>query len=143
MLLYIFADPTCVLLPPHCGSESLSTSLANRIAIALSTRFNKPLATIKKYFNASDVQQWAKVQRLEGGDRMLALSMLTSLEDPRDATFVRVSRLYQYNSKSLLMRSISMFSWSMPMPETSDLLSALSLSLFMGSICLKSCIDPG
>ncbi|KAJ7607635.1 hypothetical protein DFH06DRAFT_928953, partial [Mycena polygramma] len=43
---------------------------------------------------------WAKVERLEGGDRMLASSMVTSLEDRRDATFVRYVLLVDANARN-------------------------------------------
>ncbi|KAJ7073432.1 hypothetical protein B0H15DRAFT_792867 [Mycena belliarum] len=92
--------PTCVLLPPHRVSKPMTAGLFNRVVVSLSTRFDKPVATIKKYLTPSDVDQWAKVQRLDGGDRMLASSMLTSLEDRRDATFVRYVLLVDVNARN-------------------------------------------
>jgi hypothetical protein len=94
--------------------------LANKIIVALSTRFDRPMATIKKYFDSSNVDQWAKVQRNDGGDRMLASSMLTSMEDRRDATFVRVMFVVSIHSWFLTILLSSMSFWSMPMPAASD-----------------------
>ncbi|KAJ7029445.1 hypothetical protein C8F04DRAFT_962791 [Mycena alexandri] len=92
-------DPTCVLLPPHRTNAPLTTPLENRIAIALATRFDTNVATIKKYFKPSEVDQWAKVERLDDGDRMLASSMVSSMEDRRDATFVRYELLVDANTR--------------------------------------------
>ncbi|KAJ6521755.1 hypothetical protein B0H19DRAFT_1277057 [Mycena capillaripes] len=91
---------TCILHPPHRIFQPLSAGLANRIAISLATRFDTHLVIIKKYFNPLEVDQWAKVERLEGGDRMLASSMLTSLEDRRDATYVRYVLLVDKNQRN-------------------------------------------
>ncbi|KAJ6559311.1 hypothetical protein B0H10DRAFT_1845888 [Mycena sp. CBHHK59/15] len=88
--IFMITDPTCILLPPHRISTPLSPGLARKISVSLSTRFDVNLPTINKYFNAENVDQWAKVQRLDDGDRMLASSMLTASEDRRDATYVRV-----------------------------------------------------
>jgi hypothetical protein len=41
-----------------------------------------------------NVEQWARVRRLEGGDDMNASRFASYSEDRRDATFVRVSPLY-------------------------------------------------
>ena len=94
-ILNLFSDPTCVLLPPRqiCNpSNPLDPALARKITICLSTRYDKSMAVIRKYFDPANVEQWAKVQRLDGGDRMLASSMMhAELEDQRDATYVRVS----------------------------------------------------
>ncbi|KAJ7719554.1 hypothetical protein DFH07DRAFT_869619 [Mycena maculata] len=92
--------PTCVLLPPRRisvpVSNPLDAGLARKIAIALSTRFNKPMATIRKHFKADKVEQWAKVQRLDDGDRMLASSMMMAeLDDRRDTTYVQVPPRYE------------------------------------------------
>lgn len=84
-------DPTCVLLPPHRAFNHLESGLARKITICLSTRYDQDMATIRKYFKPENVEQWAKVQRLDGGDRMLASSMIhAEPEDRRDATYVRV-----------------------------------------------------
>ncbi|KAJ7028358.1 hypothetical protein C8F04DRAFT_1291327 [Mycena alexandri] len=92
--------PTCALLPPHRSAQAISDTLANRITICLATCFDCHVATIKKYFNPCEVDQWAKVERLDGGDRMLASSMLTSTEDRRDATYVRFELLVDANARN-------------------------------------------
>lgn len=120
--MYIYLDPTCALLPPHRISEPLEPGLGKRIIVSLATRFDKPVATIKKYFKPDEVDQWAKVERLEGGDRMLASSMLTSLEDRRDATFVRVRPISNFGMIiSFISNTFSstLFS-STSMPSASD-----------------------
>jgi len=85
------ADPGYVLLPPQRPSSTISNSLGNKIAICLSTRYDKPLATIRKYFSLQDVQQWGRVRVLDDGDDMHASALYRQAEDRRDATFIRVS----------------------------------------------------
>ncbi|KAJ7637883.1 hypothetical protein DFH06DRAFT_1002012 [Mycena polygramma] len=93
-------DPTCILLPPHRISQPLPSTLATRIITSLATRFDTHVSVVKKYFDPTKVDQWAKVERLDGGDRMLASSLLTSLEDRRDATYIRYALLVDQNARS-------------------------------------------
>ncbi|KAJ7771163.1 hypothetical protein DFH07DRAFT_866511 [Mycena maculata] len=96
--------PTCVLLPPHenLDSNSLDPGLVQKIAICLSTRYDQNMATICKYFKPENVQQWAKIERLEGGDCMLASAMIhAEPEDRRDATYVRYVLLVDVNARRL------------------------------------------
>ncbi|KAJ6540310.1 hypothetical protein B0H19DRAFT_1036237 [Mycena capillaripes] len=89
---------TCVLLPPH--RNSVEPGLAQKIAICLSTRYDTELRVVKKYFKPENVEQWAKVQRLDGGDRMLASSMQNiQSDDRRDATYVRYVLLVDTNAR--------------------------------------------
>ncbi|KAJ7780776.1 hypothetical protein DFH07DRAFT_865227 [Mycena maculata] len=92
--------PTCVLLPPRRISNPLAPGLARKISVCLSTRFNRSMAVIKKYFDPDSVEQWAKVQRLDGGDRMLASSLMNvQSDDQRDATYVRYVLLVDANAR--------------------------------------------
>ncbi|KAJ7131920.1 hypothetical protein C8R46DRAFT_924112 [Mycena filopes] len=94
---------TCALLPPRRISNAsypLDKSLARKIITCLATRYDVGVAIIKKYFDPTAVEQWAKVQRLQGGDRMLTSSMMTSeTEDRRDATYVRYVLLVDANAQ--------------------------------------------
>ncbi|KAJ7784947.1 hypothetical protein DFH07DRAFT_864335 [Mycena maculata] len=105
-----FAHPayTCILLPPRQISRLVTiyqiskpeSGLARKITACLSTRFDKNMATIRKYFDPDDVEQWAKVQRLDDGGRMLASSMMHSeTDDQRDATYVRYALLVDVNAR--------------------------------------------
>jgi hypothetical protein len=85
-----WTDPTCILLPPRRPSSTISVSLAAKIVISLSMRFNKPQSIIRQYFSIENAEQWARVRRLEGGDDINASSLVIHSEDRRDATFVRV-----------------------------------------------------
>ncbi|KAJ7433126.1 hypothetical protein B0H11DRAFT_2376974, partial [Mycena galericulata] len=97
--LDLAGNPTCVLLPPRQISKP-EPGLARKITACLSTRFDKNMATIRKYFDPDDVEQWAKVQRLDDGDRMLASSMMHSeTDDRRDATYVRYALLVDVNAR--------------------------------------------
>jgi hypothetical protein len=49
------------------------------------------MATIRKYFSMTNVEQWARVRRLGDGDDMRAASLDFASEDRRDATYIRVS----------------------------------------------------
>ncbi|KAJ6592451.1 hypothetical protein B0H19DRAFT_1204792 [Mycena capillaripes] len=93
---------TCALLPPRRLSgefNPLDAELARKIVICLATRYDQSLGTIRKYFDANGVEQWGKVQRLDGGDRMLASSMIAEAEDRRDATYVRYALLVDVNAR--------------------------------------------
>jgi len=88
-----WSDPTYVLLPPRRSSSTISASLAAKIVISLSTRFDKPQNIIRQHFVVENIEQWARVRRLEGGDVMNASSFANYSEDRRDATYIRVSSL--------------------------------------------------
>ena len=81
------------MLPPRRPSSTISESLAAKVVISLSTRFNKPQNIIRQHFAIENVEQWARVRRLEGGDDMNASSFAGHSEDRRDATYVRVSSI--------------------------------------------------
>ncbi|KAJ7234807.1 hypothetical protein C8J57DRAFT_1574508 [Mycena rebaudengoi] len=85
--------PTCILLPPHKISAPLPAGLAAKIVQSLSTRFEKPANIIRQHFDPETVDQWGKVERLQGGDKMLTSALMHSTEDRRDATYVRYSQL--------------------------------------------------
>jgi hypothetical protein len=82
------SDPTCTLLPPRRSSSSIPEFLVGKIIISLATRFNKSISEVRRHFSVDYVEQWARVQRLEGGDDMYASTFVKpSSEDHRDATF--------------------------------------------------------
>ncbi|KAJ7017634.1 hypothetical protein C8F04DRAFT_1017428 [Mycena alexandri] len=96
--------PTCVLLPPHRISNPLDPALAKKITVCLATRYDKDMATIRRYFTPNNVEQWAKLERLDGGDRMLASSMIhAEPDDRRDATYVRYVLLVDANARRARM----------------------------------------
>jgi hypothetical protein len=97
-----------MLLPPHSKSRP-AANLINGIAAALSTRFRKPIATIRPHLGAAVVEEWGKVRRIDSdaGDTMSASSLCVTRDDTRDATFVRVRIFfpshYTYNLTILLI----------------------------------------
>jgi hypothetical protein len=103
-------------------------------------RFDTDVSVIKKYFNLLEVEQWGKVERLEGGDRMLASSMLASLEDRCDATYVRVSDNESYLFFFGRSFTSSTLFWSIKMHVTPDvsLVSNPKISLVSCSTFLLS-----
>jgi hypothetical protein len=72
-------------------SSSLPPWIEEKITICLSTRFGKPLKTVRRYFKMDNVQQWGQVRRLNSGDDIRAAGLNLATEDRRDATFIRVS----------------------------------------------------
>jgi hypothetical protein len=102
LVISLCIDPSCVLLPPHSKSRP-TANLINGIAAALSTRFNKPIATIRPHLSAAVVEEWGKVRRVDSdaGDTMSASSMGVTRDDTRDATFVRVRMFFLNNSLPL------------------------------------------
>ncbi|KAJ7258664.1 hypothetical protein C8J57DRAFT_1436814 [Mycena rebaudengoi] len=96
----LFEDKTCALLPPQRVAVQLSPGLARKISVCLSTCFDTSVTIVNKYFNPAAVDQWAKIQRLDGGDRMLASSMVHAMEDRRDATYVRYTLLVDANARN-------------------------------------------
>lgn len=96
-------DSTCELLPPRRSSASIGEATIAKIAIHLSTRYSRPLEVIRRHFTADSVELWARVRRLEGGDVMYASSLRRrSLEDSRDATFIRVCTSHCFSVGSCL-----------------------------------------
>jgi hypothetical protein len=91
-----FSDPTCVLLPPRRASPP-STGVLNQIIAALATRYDKTVTVIRKNVPVDQIEEWGKVRRMDGGDTMNASALVSSTEDRRDATFVRVSVPYVYD----------------------------------------------
>jgi hypothetical protein len=85
-----FLDPRYVLLPPHRPSSTIPQSVENKIAIHFATRFSQNVNTVRRYLKRENITQWARVQRLEGGDLMYASELFIQTEDRRDATYVRV-----------------------------------------------------
>nr|GAT47398.1 predicted protein [Mycena chlorophos] len=93
--------PTCALVPPRRSSE-VPSDLLKKIIICLSTRFgltNQRMAPHVKS-PAVHIEQWAKVRRLDGGDLMLASSLVATMEDRRDATYVRFVQYVDANARS-------------------------------------------
>ncbi|KIJ65988.1 hypothetical protein HYDPIDRAFT_87730 [Hydnomerulius pinastri MD-312] len=86
--------PTCVLLPPRRhGAAAADESTLLKILKALATRFDVPVATVKRYISQADIEQWGKVRRLDGGDTMVAAGLAQVQQDSRDATFIRYEAL--------------------------------------------------
>lgn len=57
-----------------------------------------------------NIEQWARVRRLEGGDDMNASSLASYSEDRRDATYIRVSSVvcYQHISDKCIVLQYDM-----------------------------------
>ena len=83
-------DPRYVLLPPQCPSSTIPQPVENKIAIHFATRFSQNVNTVRRYLKQENITQWARVQRLAGGDLMYASELFIQAEDRRDATYVRV-----------------------------------------------------
>ncbi|KAK0184583.1 hypothetical protein F5146DRAFT_1169568 [Armillaria mellea] len=75
---------------------------ADKIVIHLATRYqlSRHLHIVRHHFKIENVEQWSKVQRLEGGDDMYASSLEANLpEDRRDATFIWYDVLVDKNAR--------------------------------------------
>ena len=83
-------DPRYVLLPPQRPSSTILQPVENKIAIHFATRFSQNVNTVRRYLKQENITQWARVQRLAGGDLMYASELFIQAEDRRDATYVRV-----------------------------------------------------
>jgi hypothetical protein len=83
-------DPRYVLLPPQRPSSTIPQPVENKIAIHFATRFSQNVNTVRRYLKQENITQWARVQRLAGGDLMYASELFIQAEDRRDATYVRV-----------------------------------------------------
>ncbi|KAK1235307.1 hypothetical protein PQX77_001465 [Marasmius sp. AFHP31] len=97
--------PSCILLPPHKPSSTVSNALHSKIMVHLATRLTSDThkvtkAMVKKAYQPSNVTRWYKVRRLEGGDDMVASSLVAYAEDRRDATFVRYDLLVDINARN-------------------------------------------
>jgi hypothetical protein len=83
-----WTDPKSVLLPPHKIID-VSAPLANKVAISLATRYGITVAAARKYV-PSQLSQWGKVSRLEGGDTIHTRDLIRLSDKDRDASYVRV-----------------------------------------------------
>ena len=72
---------------------SLPSWIEEKIAVCFATQFGKSLKTICQSFKMKNVEQWAHVRWLNGGDDMHASGLNFVAEDRRDATFIRVREL--------------------------------------------------
>ncbi|KAF8152496.1 hypothetical protein B0H34DRAFT_784591 [Crassisporium funariophilum] len=98
-----FADPaysTCKLLPPRIISGTFPPESFEKILVALSTRYNKLVATVRRHLLMDSIEQWGKVRRLMGGDTMHASSLVQPREDSRDASFVRYDLLLDKHARN-------------------------------------------
>jgi hypothetical protein len=85
-----FSDPRYILLPPQRPSSTIPQPVEKKIAIHFATRFSQNVNTVRQYLKQENITQWARVQRLAGGDLMYASELFSQAEDRRDATYVRV-----------------------------------------------------
>jgi hypothetical protein len=85
-----FLDPRYVLLPPQRPPSTIPQPVQNKIAIHFATRFSQNVNSVHQYLKQENITQWARVQKLGGGDLMYASELLHQAEDRRDATYVRV-----------------------------------------------------
>ncbi|KAF8828176.1 hypothetical protein HHX47_DHR4000610 [Lentinula edodes] len=99
------SDPTCILLPPRRPASTVTQFWTDKICVALATRYNTSIQTIRKYLSTDNIERWGKVRRLNGGDSMNASSLVPIAEDRRDATFIRYELLVDRNARSRKKRS--------------------------------------
>ncbi|KAK1221658.1 hypothetical protein PQX77_015527 [Marasmius sp. AFHP31] len=97
--------PSCILLPPHKPSSTVSNALHSKIMVHLAMRLTSNThkvtkAMVKKACQPSNVTRWYKVCRLEGSDDMVASSLVAYAEDRQDATFVRYDLLVDINARN-------------------------------------------
>ncbi|KAI0039304.1 hypothetical protein FA95DRAFT_1585314 [Auriscalpium vulgare] len=83
-----------LLFPKAVGPVEQGTRKA--LASALATRYSISVAAAKRYL-PNDLEQWGKVQRLEGGDMMHARGLVS--DGGRDASYVRYSVLVDRNER--------------------------------------------
>ena len=100
-------DPRYVLLPPQRPSSTIPQSVDNKIAIHFATRFSQNINTVRRYLKRENITQWARVQRLAGGDVMHASELFTQAEDRRDATYVRVCMHFEVSVFKLTWKFLS------------------------------------
>jgi hypothetical protein len=89
-----FTDPTCVLLPP-CDRNPVAPRLLEKIIACLSTRFDLSAKDIRPHLRSASLSQYGKIRRLDGGDLMNASALVGVGDDRRNATFVRVSCIFE------------------------------------------------
>jgi len=92
----IFTDPTYVLLPP-CEKDPVALPLLEKIIACLSTRFDLSVRDIRPHLQTASLRQYGKVRCLDGGDIMNASALVGVGDDRRDATFIRVSCIFELN----------------------------------------------
>jgi len=102
-----FLDPRYVLLPPHRPSSTIPQSVENKIAIHFATRFSQTVNTVRRYLKRENITQWARVQKLAGGDLMYASELFIQTEDRRDATYVRVCMHFEATVFKLTRKFLS------------------------------------
>ena len=84
-------DPSYVLLPPH-STCSLENTLFSKVCAALATRYDVSVSTVQPRLHKAEISMWGKIRCLDGGDTMHASALMSTGEDCRDASHVRVSR---------------------------------------------------
>jgi hypothetical protein len=84
-------DLICLLLPPHGGIQPMPNLISN-IAVALATCFDVPIATIRPYLNATEVEEWEKLHQndSDAGDTMWASWCHTFHDGAQDATYFQL-----------------------------------------------------
>ena len=103
------------------------------------------MATLNRLVTAQNVEAYGKVRRLNDGDTMCASRLVSSAEDRRDATWIRVSYMHAINH-SVTQRDIILSTrgllTSLPTSETDALSTSHALFLqncgtFSSSIYLR------
>jgi hypothetical protein len=78
-----------------CGPrrhETLPSAIRNKVLACLATRFDVGKNVVSSVVKLDQpIVQYGKVARLEGGDLMVGVDLITQTDDTRDASFVRVS----------------------------------------------------
>jgi hypothetical protein len=84
-------DPLYMLCGPR-RLETLLLPMRNKVLACLATRFNVRRNVVQSVVKLDHpMVQYGKVNRLEGGDRMVGRDLVAGTDDSRDASFVRVS----------------------------------------------------
>ncbi|EJF66331.1 hypothetical protein DICSQDRAFT_78704 [Dichomitus squalens LYAD-421 SS1] len=94
----IIGYDTCVLLSPR-HPLNLSRGLTDKILACLCTRYDVPLAHLRRVLPKT-VQEWAKLRILPAGDTIRSSSLQAALEDRRDCTFVRYEQLVDIHARN-------------------------------------------
>jgi hypothetical protein len=74
-------------LPLH-KTGSIKAPLLNKVVAALATHFDTTIASIWQHVQVNSIEQWWKVQYLEGGDTMDVALVVKAWSDMRNTTFV-------------------------------------------------------
>jgi hypothetical protein len=93
----------------------------------LATRYDTTVAVIRKHVAVDQIEEWGKVHRIDGGDTMNASALVSSAEDRRDATFVRVCVPYVYYPPVLTSTQYSIKHWWTQIVEFDAVLLILNL----------------